>query len=175
MIRGVVRCDNRHSPNQIDRDVSTDCRKRSADDDEGSTANSHAGNPGRHTCPDMLLASPNPCRRVSFGSPALVRQTGNRLDDPSRCRSATGGWAHGLCRTTREHIQFNEDSLWIGDEQDTGAYQAFGDLYVETRSRRAAKQYRRELDIGRAVHVTTYRCGGVELHRVSTSPAIPPR
>lgn len=31
----------------------------------------------------------------------------------------------------REHIQFNEDSLWIGDEQDTGAYQAFGDLYIE--------------------------------------------
>ncbi|MHC4501857.1 MAG: glycosyl hydrolase family 95 catalytic domain-containing protein [Planctomycetota bacterium] len=32
---------------------------------------------------------------------------------------------------TKEHIQFNEDSLWIGDEQDTGAYQAFGDIYVE--------------------------------------------
>ena len=31
----------------------------------------------------------------------------------------------------KEHIQFNEDSLWIGDEQDTGSYQAFGDLYVE--------------------------------------------
>jgi len=31
----------------------------------------------------------------------------------------------------RERIQFNEDSLWIGDEHDTGAYQAFGDLYVE--------------------------------------------
>ena len=31
----------------------------------------------------------------------------------------------------REHVQFNEDSLWIGDEHDTGAYQAFGDLYVE--------------------------------------------
>jgi alpha-L-fucosidase 2 len=30
----------------------------------------------------------------------------------------------------REHIQFNEDSLWIGDENDTGAYQAFGDLLV---------------------------------------------
>lgn len=25
----------------------------------------------------------------------------------------------------KEHIQFNEDSLWIGDETDTGAYQAF--------------------------------------------------
>ncbi len=31
----------------------------------------------------------------------------------------------------QEHIQFNEDSLWIGDEGDTGAYQAFGDLVVE--------------------------------------------
>ena len=31
----------------------------------------------------------------------------------------------------QEHIQFNEDSLWIGDEHDTGSYQAFGDLYVD--------------------------------------------
>jgi alpha-L-fucosidase 2 len=30
----------------------------------------------------------------------------------------------------REHIQFNEDSLWIGDENDSGAYQAFGDVVV---------------------------------------------
>ncbi len=30
----------------------------------------------------------------------------------------------------RERIQFNEDTLWIGDENDTGAYQAFGDLVV---------------------------------------------
>ncbi len=31
----------------------------------------------------------------------------------------------------REHIQFNEDSLWIGDETDTGAYQAFGDVLID--------------------------------------------
>ena len=30
-----------------------------------------------------------------------------------------------------ERLQFNEDSLWIGDEHDTGAYQAFGDVYVD--------------------------------------------
>jgi alpha-L-fucosidase 2 len=30
-----------------------------------------------------------------------------------------------------EHIQFNESSLWIGDEHDTGAYQAFGDVFVD--------------------------------------------
>jgi len=30
----------------------------------------------------------------------------------------------------REHIQFNEDTLWIGDERETGAYQSFGDLFI---------------------------------------------
>ncbi len=31
----------------------------------------------------------------------------------------------------QERVQFNEDSLWVGDESDTGAYQAFGDLLVD--------------------------------------------
>jgi len=30
----------------------------------------------------------------------------------------------------REHLQFNESSLWVGDETDTGSYQAFGDVYL---------------------------------------------
>lgn len=38
----------------------------------------------------------------------------------------------------QEHIQFNEDSLWIGDEQDTGAYQTFGDLYIKLAGGRGA-------------------------------------
>ena len=63
----------------------------------------------------------------------------------------------------KEHIQFNEDSLWIGDESDTGAYQAFGDLFIElseagSRLRKTGDsdrltpdQYRRELDLARGV------------------------
>lgn len=31
----------------------------------------------------------------------------------------------------REHIQFNEDSLWIGDQKNTGAYQAFGNVFID--------------------------------------------
>lgn len=30
----------------------------------------------------------------------------------------------------RERIQFNEDSLWLGDEKAVGGYQPFGDLFV---------------------------------------------
>jgi alpha-L-fucosidase 2 len=63
-----------------------------------------------------------------------------------------------------ERVQFNEDSLWIGDENDTGAYQAFGDLHVELAAP-GASDYRRELDISRAVHTVTYISGGVHYRR----------
>ena len=63
-----------------------------------------------------------------------------------------------------ERIQFNEDTLWIGDETDTGAFQAFGELLVNF-SHSKASDYRRELDIERAVHKVTYTSGGVSYRR----------
>jgi len=58
-----------------------------------------------------------------------------------------------------EHIQFNEDSLWIGDEHDTGAYQAFGDLHIEMPGHKAS-DYRRQLDIRfrSAFRCPAFRC-----------------
>lgn len=64
----------------------------------------------------------------------------------------------------KEHIQFNEDSLWIGDETDTGAFQAFGDVHLEF-SHQDGRDYRRELDIQRAVHTITYARGEVTYRR----------
>ncbi len=64
----------------------------------------------------------------------------------------------------RERIQFNEDTLWIGDESDTGAYQSFGDLFLDIDAK-PATDYRRELDLGRAVHTVTYRSDEVNYKR----------
>jgi len=64
---------------------------------------------------------------------------------------------------TREHIQFNEGSLWIGDETDTGAYQPFGDVFIDLQQGGDASNYRRELDLTRAVHSVTYESGGGQL------------
>lgn len=64
-----------------------------------------------------------------------------------------------------EHIQFNEDSLWIGDEQDTGAYQAFGDLKIQFAGQNEHGAYRRELDIDQALHTISYQSGGVSYQR----------
>ena len=64
----------------------------------------------------------------------------------------------------KERIQFNEHSLWIGDETATGAYQAFGDLFIEM-AHPDGSDYRRELDIGRGVHTVSYRSGGIQYRR----------
>ena len=67
----------------------------------------------------------------------------------------------------REQIQFNEDSLWIGDEKDTGAYQSFGDIFVEFDATEStpSEGYERALDIGHAVHEVRYARGGIKYRR----------
>lgn len=75
-----------------------------------------------------------------------------------------GATLHG--DPAKEHIQFNEDSLWVGNEDNTGAYQPFGDVHVEM-SDAEFSDYRRELDIERAVHTVSYRSGGVRYTRES--------
>ncbi len=63
-----------------------------------------------------------------------------------------------------DRIQFNEESLWIGDEKTTGAYQPFGDVMVKMEHANA-KNYRRELDIEQALNTVTYESGGVNYRR----------
>jgi alpha-L-fucosidase 2 len=65
-----------------------------------------------------------------------------------------------------ERIQLNEHSLWTGSDrdEDTGAYQPLGDLYVEL-GQTSATDYRRELDIGRSLHRVSYASGGAAFRR----------
>lgn len=78
-----------------------------------------------------------------------------------------GGMVFGS--PAREHIKFNEISLWTGDETNTGAYQAFGDLYIDfdgkDTSQKAPADYRRQLDIGKALQQITYTDSGVKFKR----------
>ncbi len=66
--------------------------------------------------------------------------------------------------TDKEQIQFNEDTLWIGDETDTGAYQAFGDIIVEL-GHDHGEDYRRMLNLSNAVHTITYENKGIRYER----------
>ncbi|MBS0196397.1 MAG: glycoside hydrolase family 95 protein [Planctomycetes bacterium] len=85
--------------------------------------------------------------------------------------------------TEVERVQFNEISLWSGDrvavdgpvagrardeQQNLGAYQAFGDIFIHLGHDFAkVTEYRRELDIDRAVHRVTYEYNGVRYEQTA--------
>ena len=75
-------------------------------------------------------------------------------------------------RTAKERIQFNEDTLWVGDEGDTGAYQSFGDILIEL-PHEEVTDYRRQLDISEAVETISYQHNGVNYTRMlfASNPA----
>ena len=61
----------------------------------------------------------------------------------------------------KETVQLNEDSLWLGDEKDTGMYQNLGEFEVALPRSKPAEHYRRELDLSRAVHTVSYTSNGL--------------
>jgi alpha-L-fucosidase 2 len=65
-----------------------------------------------------------------------------------------------------EFVEFNEDSLWIGDEKHTGAYQAFGAIEVIfDLPMPDVQDYRRELDLATAIHTVTFGADGIRYRR----------
>ena len=66
----------------------------------------------------------------------------------------------------REHLQFNDISLWTGDEKVKGSYQAFGNLYINLPDHDAGStDYERSLDLATAVHTVTYKHNSVTYRR----------
>jgi len=68
----------------------------------------------------------------------------------------------------KEHIQFNEQNLWTGDETQMGAYQPFGDLFLDAPVTNVSN-YRRELDLSEAVQRTRFTSNGVNYLREAFS------
>ncbi|SFC55784.1 alpha-L-fucosidase 2 [Parapedobacter composti] len=77
-----------------------------------------------------------------------------------------GGMVFG--GTQQERIQFNELSLWTGDETNTGAYQAFGDIFIDfsgADTGSVPSDYRRELDLMYAIQRIAYTSNGTRYQR----------
>ena len=70
-----------------------------------------------------------------------------------------------------DRVQFNEQSLWSGDnnwdgayetgDHGFGAYRNFGEFVIDFRDSVQPKNYRRSLDIGTGIHSTSFEAGGV--------------
>jgi hypothetical protein len=76
---------------------------------------------------------------------------------------------------SQEHIQFNEQSLWSGDnnwdgEYETddhgfGSYRNFGEVLLEFKDQSVATNYIRSLDLSSGIHTTSFTQGGVNYTR----------
>jgi alpha-L-fucosidase 2 len=66
----------------------------------------------------------------------------------------------------REHLQFNDITLWTGDAVTMGAYQPFGDLFVDLPGHESdVHDYARTLDLAHGLHTVSYTHGGARFRR----------
>ena len=114
----------------------------------------------RAACAALLLASTAGAQRLAlwYHQPAEDWQSQALPIGNGRL----GAMIFGDAR--REHLQLNENSLWTGDEKDTGRYQNLADLMLEL-NHGEPKNYRRSLDIDRAIHTIDYSSGDTVWHR----------
>ncbi len=68
-------------------------------------------------------------------------------------------------QVAREHLQFNDITLWTGDAKTMGAYQPFGDVIVELAGQGNVSGYQRELSLDDAVQDVRYAAHGVQFRR----------
>jgi alpha-L-fucosidase 2 len=106
----------------------------------------------------LATASPNGGASLWFDKPAS-----DWTDALPVGNGALGGMIFG--GTDKERIQFNEQTLWTGDEIKMGAYQPFGDLFIDFPGLSNVTHYRRELDLSAAIHRTTFTANGVNYTR----------
>ncbi len=73
----------------------------------------------------------------------------------------------------KEHIQFNDISLWTGgnnpsgeyEVEEFGSYQNFGDLYLEMKPDGKTSDFSRSLDLATGIHTTTWKQDGTTFTR----------
>ncbi len=66
----------------------------------------------------------------------------------------------------RERVQFNDITLWTGDDKAMGAYQPFGDVFINLPGHdTGTSNYVRELDLEQSVHRVSYVREGIQFHR----------
>ncbi|MDO4162927.1 MAG: glycoside hydrolase family 95 protein [Bacteroides sp.] len=65
-----------------------------------------------------------------------------------------------------ERIQFNEKTLWTGSTTQRGAYQSFGDIYLDFAGHNGSvSNYRQELSLDDAIGRVSYQMDGVTYRR----------
>jgi hypothetical protein len=100
---------------------------------------------------------PPPATKTT-GASSVVMEQGLPIGNGRVGGMVMGNLAH-------DHFQFNDITLWTGDEHSKGGYQSFGDLITDLPGHDAGRNYRRSLDISDATATVTYELKGVSYKR----------
>jgi len=65
----------------------------------------------------------------------------------------------------QERVQFNDKTLWTGSTTIRGAFQNFGDIFIDFANQTGYTNYRRELDLENAIARVSYTANGTEYTR----------
>jgi alpha-L-fucosidase 2 len=110
----------------------------------------------------VALAAPDLVLR--YHAPAQDNDTGWEKEALPIGNGRIGAMVFG--QPGREHLQFNDITLWTGDDKTMGAFQPFGDVLVDLPAHATGvTNYRRTLDLVRGVHTVTYTHDGVNYKR----------
>jgi len=110
------------------------------------------------------LAAPDLVLR--YNAPAQDNDTGWEKEALPIGNGRIGAMVFG--QPGREHLQFNDITLWTGDDRTMGAFQPFGDVLVDLPAHATGvTNYRRTLDLVRGVHTVTYTHDRVNYKRES--------
>lgn len=111
--------------------------------------------PGVQAAPDLALRYLKPAPDSAEGWEREALPIGN---------GRIGAMLFG--QPAREHLQFNDITLWTGDRRAMGAYQPFGDVLVELAGHeQAPARYQRELRLDEGLHRVRYTIGDVTYTR----------
>ena len=74
----------------------------------------------------------------------------------------------------QEQMQFNDKTLWSGSTSVRGAYQNFGNLYLNFPTHTSYTDYKRELSLDEAIGRVSYKVGTVSYLReyFASNPAV---
>jgi len=133
----------------------------------GGAASAHAAAEG---CAPVASATDAPAANelaLRYAAPAPDTPAGWEREALPIGNGRIGAMLFG--QVAREHVQFNEITLWTGDAQAMGAYQPFGDVRIEldgaAGSGAAVTQYERTLDLAAGVQRLRYVQAGVAYRR----------
>lgn len=100
-----------------------------------------------------------------YASPAkMVGKPGTAMNETLAIGNGRIG-ALVFGETARERLVLNDVSLWTGDEQTEGSYQALANVYINLPGHEMVSNYRRDLDLGNALSHVNYTLNGIDYKR----------